>query len=75
MAAKAARAARVEAALIGRPWTAASLAGIDAAIAGDFQPMTDWRGSTAYRLRAAANLVRRLQVETTGAAPAHLEVL
>jgi xanthine dehydrogenase small subunit len=38
---------------------------VDALIAKDFQPMTDHRGTDAYRLRAAANLVRRLQLETT----------
>jgi len=37
--------------------------------------LSDWRGSAAYRLRAAANLVRRLQIETTGTAPARLEAL
>jgi xanthine dehydrogenase small subunit len=75
MAARAARAIHLEAALTGRAWTAASLDGVDAAIAADFQPLSDWRGSAAYRLRAAANLVRRLQIETTGTAPARLEAL
>ena len=67
MAATTARAKHVEAALIGKPWTAETLRDIDALIAQDFQPMTDHRGTDAYRLRAAANLVRRLQFETTGA--------
>ena len=26
----------------------------------DFQPIDDWRGSAAYRLTIAANLLRRL---------------
>jgi xanthine dehydrogenase small subunit len=69
MAATTARAQHVEAALIGKPWTAESLRGIDALIAQDFQPMTDHRGTDAYRLRAAANLIRRLQVETTSGQP------
>jgi xanthine dehydrogenase small subunit len=68
MAATTARAKHVEAALTGKPWTAATLKNVDALIAKDFQPMTDHRGTDAYRLRAAANLVRRLQAEsTTGA--------
>jgi xanthine dehydrogenase small subunit len=75
MAAKAARAKGVEAALTGKPWTAAALTDVDAAVAADYQPLTDWRGTAAYRLRAAANLVRRLRAETTGAAPARLEAL
>lgn len=66
MAATTARAKHVEAALTGKPWTADALRDVDALIAQDFQPMTDHRGTDAYRRRAAANLVRRLQVETTG---------
>jgi xanthine dehydrogenase small subunit len=66
MAATTKRATSVEAALVGQPWTAASLANIDETMARDFQPLTDFRGSAAYRLRAAAGLIRRLQVETTG---------
>ena len=66
MAATTKRATSVEQALIGEPWSAASLAKIDDAVAKDFQPLTDFRGTAAYRLRAAAGLIRRLQVETTG---------
>lgn len=65
MAAQAARARHVEAALTGRPWTEDTLAGIDAVIAQDFKPMSDHRGSADYRLRAAANLLRRLYAETS----------
>jgi len=65
MAAQTARAKHVEAALTGRPWTEDALAGIDAIIAQDFKPMSDHRGSADYRLRAAANLLRRLHAETT----------
>jgi xanthine dehydrogenase small subunit len=65
MAATTKRATNVEQALIGKPWTAASLATIDDAVAKDFQPLTDFRGTAAYRLRAAAGLIRRLQIETT----------
>jgi xanthine dehydrogenase small subunit len=66
MAAMTARAKHVEAAIAGKPWTAETLQDIDAPIAQDFEPMTDHRGSAAYRRRAAANLVRRLQLETAG---------
>jgi xanthine dehydrogenase small subunit len=66
MAATTARAKHVEAAITGKPWTADTLTDIDALIVQDFQPMTDHRGTEAYRRRAAANLVRRLQLETTG---------
>jgi xanthine dehydrogenase small subunit len=64
MAAATARATHVEAAVTGKPWTAETLQDIDALIARDFRPMTDHRGTDAYRLRAAANLLRKLQIET-----------
>ena len=75
MAAQPARAAFAEKAVSGRLWTAETLAGIDAEVARDFSPIDDHRGSAAYRLRAAANLFRRLQLETTVACPVRLELL
>ena len=66
MGATTAHAQNVEAALTGTLWSADALKDVDALIARDFQPMTDHRGTDAYRLRAAANLLRRLQAETTG---------
>jgi xanthine dehydrogenase small subunit len=65
MAAKSGRAKHVEAALAGKPWNADSLKNIDALMAKDFSPMSDQRGTASYRLRAAANLIRRLQIETS----------
>jgi xanthine dehydrogenase small subunit len=76
MAATPKRAQALEAALIGRAWSADALADVDALMAKDFQPIGDMRASAAYRLRAAANLVRRLQLDTApGAVPLHLEAL
>jgi xanthine dehydrogenase small subunit len=75
MAARAMRAASLEAALSGRPWTPAWLADTDALLARDFTPMTDHRGGAAYRLRAAAGLLRRFQLETSLAAPMRVEAL
>ncbi len=72
MAAQAARARHVEAALAGKPWTQETLVDIDRILAQDFAPMTDHRGSAGYRLRAAANLLRRLQLETSSAQPAQV---
>ncbi len=66
MAATPKRASAVEAALIGKPWTEAT---VEAAIAGydaDFTPLTDMRASAEYRALAARNLLRRFFVETTG---------
>lgn len=68
-----------EQALLGRDWNADDLAGLDALLAQDFRPMSDHRGSAAYRLRAAAGLVCRFQRETREAgqteAPLRLEAL
>jgi xanthine dehydrogenase small subunit len=74
MASQAKRASAVEAKLAGRPWNAVALDGIDAVLAQDFQPIDDHRGKAAYRLRAAANLLRRLQMETTTTGDAALRL-
>jgi xanthine dehydrogenase small subunit len=75
MAAQVARATRIERALVGKAWTEDALTGIDPIMAQDFKPMSDHRGGAEYRLRAAANLVRRFQVETSSAQPAQVWVL
>jgi xanthine dehydrogenase small subunit len=75
MAARALRAANLEAALTGRVWSEVAPAEVDAALARDFTPLGDHRGSAGYRLRAAAGLVRRLQLETTSRVPTRVEAL
>ncbi len=74
MAATPKRAAACEAALVGvdldqpSTWGAAI-----AAIAADFQPLSDMRASAAYRLTVAANLVQRALREASGVKiPLHL---
>jgi xanthine dehydrogenase small subunit len=69
------RATSVEAAVKERPWAPAWLADIGSLLARDFRPMTDHRGGADYRLRAAAGLLRRLQLETSLAAPMRVEAL
>lgn len=66
MAAIAARARTTEQALIGAPWTNASIEAAAEKLAEDFKPLTDMRASSAYRLRAAANLLRRFYLEHGG---------
>ena len=56
MAAIPKRPAHAEAALLKDGFAAAA-----AALAQDFQPLSDWRGTGAYRLTVAANLLRRLE--------------
>ncbi len=57
MAATPKRARHVETALREEGFAAAV-----AAVPKDFQPIDDWRGSAAYRLAVAANLLRRLEL-------------
>lgn len=63
MAGVPARARGCEAALIGQPWSEASIEGAATALAEDYQPLSDLRGSADYRRLAAANLLRRLWAE------------
>ncbi|MFL6845769.1 MAG: xanthine dehydrogenase small subunit [Allosphingosinicella sp.] len=58
-----ARAPACEAALTGQPWSEATLEAAAEALAGDYKPLSDLRGSAEYRLAAAANLVRGLWLE------------
>jgi xanthine dehydrogenase small subunit len=58
------RARHAEAALTGRPWTETTLEAAQAALAQDFQPLTDLRGSAGYRMRSARALLRRFWLET-----------
>jgi xanthine dehydrogenase small subunit len=63
------RATNAEAELVGKPWTEAIIRSAMAALAKDFQPLTDWRASADYRLAAARNLLLRffLENQTSGA--------
>lgn len=60
MAAIVKRAAGAEAALVGQPWTEATLRAAQRALSTDFSPLTDLRASAAYRSQAAAALLERL---------------
>lgn len=69
MAATVQRAARAEAALRGQPWTEATVRAAQAALADDFQPLSDLRASAAYRLQVAQNLLQRFWLETRSVDP------
>lgn len=60
------RAGGAEAALQGRPWDEATVQQAMQALATDFTPLTDMRAGSAYRLKAAQNLLYRFWLETTG---------
>ena len=68
------RARAVEAALIGQPWTEATIAQASAGFALDFTPLSDMRASAAYRLRAAQAMLTRHFHESMGRAVNVLEV-
>jgi xanthine dehydrogenase small subunit len=69
MAATPKRATHAEAALKGAPWDAAAAQRAMDALAADYQPLTDMRASSAYRLKAARNLLWRFHLETRDADP------
>ena len=63
MAAIPKRAAACEYALIGAPWTSATVERACAALAEDFTPLSDFRASKEYRLLSAQNLLRKYFIE------------
>jgi len=69
MAATVKRARGAEAAVVGQPWTEATLGAAQRALESDYTPLTDMRASAAYRARAAQNLLRRLWLETRAVDP------
>ncbi|MGF6256286.1 xanthine dehydrogenase small subunit [Ensifer sp. LBL] len=71
MAATPKRATNVEAALIGKPWTEETVRNAQAAFDADYQPLTDWRATSDYRMLAAKNLLMRFFLES-GGEPAQL---
>lgn len=66
MAATPKRAGGCEAALVGQPFTPATIQIAMDALRTDYAPLTDVRGSAAYRLEAAANLLLRLWYKSKG---------
>lgn len=66
MAAIPKRAKAVEAALVGQPWSEATVAAAQAAFAEDFAPISDMRASADYRLLTAENLLQRVFLESQG---------
>ena len=64
MAATPKRALSCEMALLGRPWTLASVRHAMAALGEDYAPLADVRAGSAYRLSVAKNLLHRFWLET-----------
>lgn len=68
------RALALEAAIIGKPWTEATMEMGVTALGEDFQPISDMRASADYRRVVAGNLLRRFWLETSGVATDGLKV-
>ena len=66
MAATPKRASAVEAALVGREWSVATVEEAMKEYPKDFTPLTDMRASAEYRMTVAKNLLLRFYFETTG---------
>ena len=75
LAATVRRAAGAEAALLGQPWTEATLRAAQAALARDYTPLTDLRASADYRRATSAALLERLWLSTRPHDPVPLEQL
>ena len=73
MAATVRRAAQAEAALLGQPWSQATVNAAQAALVQDFKPMSDMRASADYRLQVAQNLIQRLWLETRAERPVSVQ--
>jgi xanthine dehydrogenase small subunit len=60
------RAAKTEAALLGQPWTQATVQQAQAALQAEFQPISDMRASAAYRRQMLGSLLQRFWLESQG---------
>jgi xanthine dehydrogenase small subunit len=65
MAATPKRALACETAITGKPWNQDTLEAGRAALATEFQPISDMRASADYRLSVARNLLTKVFIETT----------
>ena len=74
MAATPRRALGCETALTGQPFAQSTIEAAVAALRADFAPLTDVRGSTAYRAESATNLLWRLWHKAQGAAASVLDL-
>jgi xanthine dehydrogenase small subunit len=68
------RAGLAEAALLGKPWSEATVEAAAEAMAGDFTPLSDMRASAVYRMLTAQNLLRRYFHDLNGVPVSVLEV-
>ncbi len=67
------RATQTEAALVGQPWTQATVQQAMAVLRSEFAPISDMRASAAYRVQVLGNLLRRFWLESQGMQNINLE--
>ena len=65
MAAIPKRADNTEQVLLGKTWDESALKLAMDTVVEDFQPLSDLRASAEYRIKLAANLIKRFYLETT----------
>ena len=68
------RASGVEAALIGQPWSEATVKAAMPLFADDYTPMSDMRASADYRMQIAQNMLQRYFADLAGTPVSVLEV-
>lgn len=73
VAATPARARHTEAALLGQPWTAATVHSAAHALQAEFHPISDMRASGDYRKHLLGSLMQRFWLESQGQAAASLQ--
>ncbi len=67
------RAKKAEQAMAGKHWNPETVSAAQLALQNDYQPLSDWRGSSDYRMQAAQNLLQRFYLETQNTADARLQ--
>ena len=67
------RAVRTQAALLGQPWTLATVERAMATLRAEFSPISDMRATAAYRSQVLGNLLMRYWLESQGQQNINLE--
>ena len=69
------RARQTEAALIGQPWTQATVHHAIQVLRGEFTPLSDMRATAAYRSTVLGNMLQRFWLESQGTVQTDLHTL
>jgi xanthine dehydrogenase small subunit len=69
------RAIKTQAALIGKPWNAATVQNAIAVLRAEYSPISDMRASATYRSQVLGNLLQRYWLESQGLQAVSLEQL